>query len=88
MCGRGGGGGEGAAGNKEVEKFLQVNLRQRAGRGTVGLHPRPPSSAACLLCGLGRFSFPSDLPCPHLHRGGSKVGCIRGEVEEKKRGGG
>lgn len=71
-CGRVEGTGE--TESNQVEKFIQVNGREY-GQGTVSdLDPRPPISAACLLCGLGKFSFPSDLQLLHLHSGGLGTG--------------
>lgn len=60
--------------SKEVEKLIQVNSRNY-GQGTMGLRSGPPSSAACLLCGLGTFSVPSELQLPHLHSGEHQRRC-------------
>lgn len=66
--------------SKKVEKLIQVNSRNY-GQGTMCLHSGSPSSATCLLCGLGKFSFPSNfssLTCT--------VGSIRGDVGENEHG--
>lgn len=53
--------------SKRVKNFVPVNRRIDGGeeRSPV-LWPPGPQLCCCLLCGLRKLSFPSDLQLPHV----------------------